>query len=347
MLANCGSEDKLFCVMRLRFSILCAAVIAVLMCGCKVQNTIPEKTTAGSGYDVVVLCDDALWAGDVSTAVSDVLELEAPGLTRPQGYFTIVKHVAANMATDVDKKYPNILALSVNPTVEEPSYSVSRNVYARPQTVVVVTAPDGETMASYLVDVGQQIRDVMEEGERRRDINFSSARPADQLMAYFKEFTGLEMVIPANFYKATTADEELLWFIRDYPNKAQYIFAFTMPYDAANDDVYMRATEALRAIDDKFNTISSKGAEGSFMRISEQPMSCYVTDGVDVNGRQWLEIRDWWEVANDFMGGPFVAYVYFDEANSQAKVIIFALYAPEDPQRNLLRELEHLIYTVK
>ena len=105
--------------MRLRFSILCAAVIAVLMCGCRVQNSIPDKTTAGNGYDVVVLCDDALWTGDVSTAVSDVLELEAPGLTRPQGYFSIVKHVAPNMATDVDKKYPNLLALSVNP----PSWS--------------------------------------------------------------------------------------------------------------------------------------------------------------------------------------------------------------------------------
>ena len=47
------------------------------------------------------------------------------------------------------------------------------------------------------------------------------------------------------------------------------------------------------------------------------------------------------------MGGPFVGYVTIDEATSEALVVMFALYAPEDPQRNLLRELEHLIYTTK
>ena len=333
--------------MRLRLSILFVALLSVLLVGCKVKNTIPEKSTAGNGYDVVVLCDDALWRGDVSYAVCDVLEMEAPGLTRPQGYFNIVKQVSAPAASDVDKKYPNLLALSVNPTVAEPSYAVQRNVYARPQSVVIVTAPSCEAMVEYLATSGEDIRAVMEEGERRRDINYHTSRPAKLLMEDFKAHTGLDMVIPAHFYKATTADESLLWYIRDYPNKAQYIFAFSKPYDAADDDTYVRASLALRAINDKFNTISSKGAAGSYMRVCDQPMSCHINDGVDINGRQWLEIRDWWEVANDFMGGPFVAYVYFDVANKEAKVVIFALYAPEDPQRNLLRELEHLIYTIK
>jgi hypothetical protein len=58
-------------------------------------------------------------------------------------------------------------------------------------------------------------------------------------------------------------------------------------------------------------------------------------------------LRGWWEVNNDFMGGPFVSYSTLDETTNEITTIMFALYAPEEGQRNPLRELEHLIYTIK
>lgn len=336
----------MFQIMRFRVLAIGFALLVVLCSGCRVKSSLPEKNTAGDGYDVVVLCDDALWQGELSYCVCDVLEAPAPGLTRTQGYFNIVKQVSPSAASNIDRMYPNLLAITLNPTVEEPSYTVSHNVYARPQTVVVVTAPDKISAVEYLTAAAEDIRLEMEVGERRRDVNFNSARPADELMADFKSHMGLEMVIPAHFFKANTADKELLWYIRDYPNKAQYIFAFTMPYDTTLP-ADLQPLQALSAIDAKLGTISSKDAAGSYMRISNEPQSMYITPGVEINGREWLEIRGWWDVAGDFMGGPFVGYVTTDATTSEAKVVLFALYAPEDPQRNLLRELEHLIYTAK
>ena len=165
-------------------------------------------------------------------------------------------------------------------------------------------------------------------------------------MADFKEHTGLEMVIPAYFYKATTRDSELLWYIRDFPKRADYIFSFTIPVDTALPED-MRAYSVMSAIDTKLATISSKGAEHSYMRLSNEPSSMTFTPEVKIAGREWMEIRCWWEVANDFMGGPMVAFVNVDDTTNMATVIMFAIYAPEDPQRNLLRELEHLMYTIK
>ena len=165
-------------------------------------------------------------------------------------------------------------------------------------------------------------------------------------MEDFKGHTGMEMVIPAGFFKATTREESLLWYIRDYPSRAQYIFAFKTPCDTTLPED-MQALSVMGAINTMFSTISSKGAEGSYMRISSEPQSMYITPDISINGREWMEMRGWWEVANDFMGGPFVGYVTIDEATSEALVILFGLYAPEDPQRNLLKELEHLIYTIE
>lgn len=332
--------------MKRRIFLFFALVAVALGSSCTVRNTIPEKTTAGEAYDVVVICDEESWRGDLSYAVCDLLEASAPGLTRPQGYFNIVKQEAPRNASDIDRKYPNLFVVSINPTVEEAIYSVSKNVYARPQTVVTVTAPSVPSAITYFEESGAVLRNEFEVGERNKSNNHYSVRPADLLMEDFKKHTGVEMLIPMNFFKANTADKELLWYIRDYPARAQYIFAFRTPCDTTLP-TDMQALSVMGAIDQKLATISSKGAKGSYMRLSNEPSSMSFTSDIEINGRNWFEMRGWWEVANDFMGGPFVGYTTIDESSSEALVVLFALYAPEDPQRNLLRELEHLIYTTK
>lgn len=320
--------------------------IAIVAGGCRTKVTLPEKNIMGKAYDVVVLCQDDIWRGDLSYAVCDLLEERAPGLTRPEGYFNIVKQVEPAKATELDRKYSNVLVISINPTVAESTYSVAKNTYARPQTLVTVTAPSIESAIAFIDDATATLRAEFEKGERTTSNTYNAARPADKLMADFKEHTGLEMVIPAYFYKATTRDSELLWYIRDFPKRADYIFSFTIPVDTALPED-MRAYSVMSAIDTKLATISSKGAEHSYMRLSNEPSSMTFTPEVKIAGREWMEIRCWWEVANDFMGGPMVAFVNVNDTTNMATVIMFAIYAPEDPQRNLLRELEHLMYTIK
>ena len=332
--------------------IFCSSIALVvlfttlLLSGCRVKSNMSDKNTAGEAYDVVVIAADESWRGDLSYAICDLLEAPAPGLTRPQGYFNILKQVAPANTSDIDRMYPNLLVISINPTVEAATYSMAKNIYARPQSVMTITAPTVESCIAFVEDSATLLREELERGERNNSNRYYAQCPAEQLMADFKSHTGLEMVIPAGFFKANTRDKELLWYLRDYPTRAQYIFAFktdvdpTLPSD-------MQALSVMGAIDSKLATISSKGASGSYMRLSNEPQSLSITTDVTINGREWMELRGWWEVAGDFMGGPFVGYVNVDSQTSQALVVMFALYAPEDPQRNLLRELEHLIYTTK
>ena len=321
-------------------------VIALIAGGCRVKNTLPERNTMGKPYDVIVLCNDDVWRGELSYAVCDLLEERAPGFTRPEGYFNIVKQIEPNQATELDRKYPNVLTLSINPAASQASYSVAKNTYAYPQTLITITAPSVDSAIEFIADATPTIRAEFEKGERTSSNTYNAANPAELLMADFKEHIGLEMVIPAYFYKATTRDSELLWYIRDFPKRADYIFAFTTPINPGLPED-MRALSTISAVDNKLATISSKGAQGSYMRLSGEPSSMTITPGIKIAGREWLEIRCWWEVANDFMGGPMVAFVNVDNTTNIATVIMFAIYAPEDSQRNLIRDLEHLMYTIK
>ena len=323
-----------------RYFFYFVALFSLIFVSCTTKPSTPVKNTVGDAYDVLVLCDDEPWSGDLAMAVCDLLEEDMAGLTRPQGYFDIVKQIAPSKASDFDKKYGNILVVSINPSCTESTSEVVYNRYAYPQTIVVLSAPSSEAAVEYINSSAQELRGLFEKAICRQSNSYYAARPAEQLIVDFKNHTGFDMLIPQNFYKANTRDQDLLWYLRDYANKAQYIFAYSYPYTDASD---LTVEWLMRSLDNKLSTISSKGAAGSYMGVNENGPA--ELREVTIGNREWLELRGWWEVTNDFMGGPFVSFSTLDEATQQITTVMFALYAPEDPQRNLLRELEYLIYT--
>ncbi|MBQ8493643.1 MAG: DUF4837 family protein [Alistipes sp.] len=318
------------------------AAAALILSSCSVKSDIPTKNTAGENYDVVVICADEAWRGDLAYAVCDLLEEPTPGLTRPQGLFNIVKQVAPDKASNIDMMYGNLFVVNINATASEPTFSVEKNLYARPQTVVMVTAPTVASAVAFVGEAMDAIRDVFEQGERKKSNGYYAARPAEELMADFKATTGMDMLIPQGFFKATTVDKNLTWYLRDYPTKAQYIFTFETEYTDPDD---LTAKWIMMSLDNKLSSITSKGAVGSYLGVNES--GPVYTSTVELAGRTWTEVRGWWEVNNDFMGGPFVSFSSLNPDGKDITTIMFALYAPEDPQRNLLREIEHLFYTLK
>lgn len=317
-----------------------ASVMTIYAVGCTVKTKTPTKSSVGEPYDVMVVCDDEAWRGDLSMAVCDLLEEDAPGLTRPEGYFDIVRQVSHTAITDYERKYGNIFIVNTN-VAGEPSVELVRNRYSSPQLIVVLNTSSAEVATQYIETHADELRELFEAKERNFSNNYYAARPADQLVADFKQHTGIDMLIPSGFYKATTRDKELLWYIRDYKNKAQYIFAYSYPATDPAED--LTAKWLMLSLDNRLASISSKGAVGSYMGVNENGPA--VTRNLVIKGREWVELRGWWEVNNDFMGGPFVSYSTYDAATNEITTIMFALYAPEDRQRNLLRELEHLIYS--
>ena len=331
-------------IMRHSKTIFLAIASLLLAVGCRVESGPEAKTTTGKNYQVVVLCDDDVWQGDLADAVCDLLEEDIPGLVRPEGYFDIVKQTPASKATDNEKRHGILLSFNIAPLTEEASYSIANNTYAHPQLILTIKAATAEQAVEFIKANKEELHKVMIASEREEYLKGAKRKPAKQLMEDFTKATGYTMLIPANFSKANPADETLTWYIRDYKNKAQYIFAFTTEY---NPELGIQATSAdiVNSINAKFNTISSKDVGGSRMQIDTY--RDIVADIVEINNRKLLELRGCWEVSTDYMGGSFTSYTIFNPETSTATVIVFALYAPEDGHRYLMHEMEDLIYTLE
>ena len=68
---------------------------------------------------------------------------------------------------------------------------------------------------------------------------------------------------------------------------------------------------------------------------------------VEINGRKWIELRGFWDVENDFMGGPFVSYTTIDAASGNIVTLDCYVHSPKYGKRNFLRPLEHLVHLIK
>ena len=315
------------------------SVTAFVSCTVKPQQA--AKTSIGMPYEAFVICNDDAWNEGIDSVVYRTLGARVLGLPRPESYFYVVDHKNATMLTDMERKYSNILSININAAHTEPSLSVADNVYARPQTVVTLNAANADIAKAYLEAYGGEICGLFEIGERNRSLSASRRSSSPKLIEALNNHLGIEMHIPAGFKRANSGDRTLLWFMRDYEKKAQYIFAFESQYTDPSD---LTGEWLERMLINKLAVVHSD-KPGAYMTIS-QTAPIYWSELV-INDRTWYEMRGCWEVTFDQMGGPFVSFSTLDPETNTIKTVVFALYAPEEAQRGLMGELEYLIYTTK
>ena len=59
------------------------------------------------------------------------------------------------------------------------------------------------------------------------------------------------------------------------------------------------------------------------------------------------EVRGLWEMENDMMGGPFISYSQVDTEKNLVVVVEGFVYAPKKDKRELIREMEASLMTLK
>ena len=317
------------------------ALTLIMAASCTTKPQTASKTAIGMPYESFVICDNEAWESGIDSALYRTVGARVAGLPRPESYFYILGHKSHAEASSMERKYGNLISINIDPIYTEPTLKVEDNVYARPQVVISVNAPTIESAKRFIEEHGAEIAGPVEIGERNRSLADCRRSSMPKLMEQFKKHTGIDMHIPAGFGRANSGDRSLLWFMRDYEKKAQYIFAFSQRYNGPED---FEGAALERMLINKLAVVHSD-KPGSRLTIS-QNAPIYWSEIV-ANGRLWYELRGCWEVTFDQMGGPFVSFSTLDEERGIITTIVFALYAPEEQQRGLMGELEYLIYTAR
>ena len=325
----------------------------LLVVGCDSFRSLTgktKKTAQGSPYEVLVVCDGQEWESALGTELKAVLESPVEMLNQVEPMFNVVR-ITARDFKHLLPSYRNILKVLCSPDVKDTAILAQYDVVASPQIVLTFQGPSINAMVEYLKANGASLLQVLEMAERNRTIEYAKKQGAKALEKIIKEEFDIEMPI-SNGYLFRAESDDFVWASNEYPAASQGFFIYTHPFKGK----VSITTEALVKVRNEFAKRIPGPKDGSYMttvkRIPNVEDDGYVDfmpqrKVVTINGREWIELRGFWEVEGDFMGGPFVSYTTLDEREGELLTIDCYVYSPKYGKRNFLRPLEHLVYGVK
>ena len=323
-----------------------AVVLAVAAScfGCKAFRTLGEQriNAQGAPYELIVVCDQPEWQGALGDTLRSILTEPVAGLNQREPLFDVLRVLPSGFENLVTR-HRNVLQVLVDAEVEEPAAAVQYDLYAQPQIVVTLQGPTQQSLVDYLGAHREELLYVLEKAERDRTIDFGRKFPDKFLAGLVKEQFGVDFSVPQG-YKLRAKGDDFLWISYEFPQASQGFFIYSYPYEGKQS----LTEEALVAARNKYAAQIPGPSEGSYMITSDAFAPDYRLFRME--GRLWCELRGFWDVHGDFMGGPFVSYSTVNTATNRVFTLDCYVYAPDlnkPRKRNYMRGLEHLLYSVR
>lgn len=322
--------------------IVLAALIVATAAGCDTFRTLTEsklKTAQGKPYEMIVVCPQKEWTGEVGDSLRAILTAPVPYLNQTEPLFDVLR-VTERGFTNLVVDHRNILKVLVDPSLGQTSTAVQYDLTAEPQIVMTLQGPDDKSLVDYLSANRTELVYALEKAERDRAVKNNRAFNNPAIESAIRKTFGVGMAVPKGYTQA--ADEpDFLWARYEYPTASQGFFIYSYPYEGPQ----ALSAEALLAARNKFAARIPGPSDNSYMTTSAVfPPEFRM---FRLEGRLWCELRGFWDVAGDFMGGPFVSYTTVDTATNRVFTLDCYVYSPNLHKRNFLRGVEHLLYTVQ
>lgn len=337
----------------IRRAIINAALAALALAaavGCKTFHMIGDANTAtGNPYEVIVVCAQPQWQSELGDTLQAILRQPVAELPKYEPMFNVIRIMPNNFKSLVEH-HRNIVNVVVNGEIEKPSISVQYDVTAKPQVFVTVKGPDNRSTAEYVAQNQDNLLYVLEKAERDRSIAYARryySRPLEELI---RDTFGVEMWIPDNF-KLRTKSDDMVWISQEFPTASQGFFIYKYPYTGPE----ALTPEALVKARNRFAARIPGPVDGSYMitvdKIADDSGENYIPYRPEyrtmrIGERPWAEMVGLWDVENYFMGGPFVSYTTVNKQSGEVITVDCYIYSPKVDKRNMLRELQHLIYLI-
>ena len=297
-------------------------------------------TASGLPYEMLVGMGDDQWERPLGRAVFNVLDTDVPGLPQSERSFRITRVAPSGFNSNMFRIMRNVIKVDIQNIYTQPKLKFARNVYAYPQMVMTLQAPDEASLAQYVEDNAQSILDFFTKAEMNREIENLREEHNLEVSRLAKEILGVDVWVPWTINKFKRG-EDFLWASTNTGKKDMSIVLYSYPYTDKNTftlDYFLNKRDSVMKVN------IPGGPEGSYM--STQRDFVYVEDAT-VQGKYAQVARGLWRVKGDRMGGPFVSHSRVDEVNGRVIVAEAFIYAPESLKRDLMRRMEAALYTLQ
>jgi hypothetical protein len=294
---------------------------------------VPESS--GNINHVTVVMPEKDWKASLGEKVKSELQEIYEGLPLDEPQFSLV-YMNPKAFTGFARQNRNIIWFRKD-SLE--GFRLSQNQFARPQILATITGIDSESQAFYFQENTELLKQTLIENERKEKLRRIMKSPTTE-NTLFKRF-GIELTYPSA-YKTFKDTTNFVWIQKEVRKGHLNLIAYTLKKNILEGSF----NERILNIRDSIGKAYVPGRlEGSY-QITERAFRPYYYRAI-VDGKQAYLTKGTWEVANDFMAGPFVNYMIQDTLKNRILVVEGFVFAPTASKRDYMFELNTIINTLK
>ena len=312
----------------------------VIVQSCSSDSQTMRKNITGTASELVVVISKESWDGAPGKLIRETLAQPHVGLPQDEPLFDVidVPHAAFK---PIFKSTRNILRTSISTNVEIEGISFKDDVWAYPQATVMIQAKTPESFSALFEKNQDKILSYFLAAEKERlAMNYKKFYEKG-VFNVLNEKYGVTMKVPPGF-EIAEQKKDFIWYRYETPEISQGIVLYSFPYDS--DSTF--TANYLVAMQDKVLKENVPGPlAGSYMTTEKRFEQTHSVR--EHNGNYSAEMRGLWRVENDFMGGPYISLAELDASNQRIIAAFGYVYAPSKDKRNLLRQVEAMIYSLQ
>ena len=318
------------------------ALIAILVsCKSKSRQSI-DRSVGGTSEVLFVTQNDEQWNGQMGQAVRDFFEDVQYGLPQPEKTFRVA-HININALNDMFKKHRNLIFAEIIPDMPNPIIESQYDWQAKPQYAIRIKAKDAATWVKIFDDQKDELKKIFDKNERARFMDFFRPMANAKVMETLKNVYGFTMTVPEGYYVATNKDY-CTWLRKEEVDKSFGLVVYQLPYKSTDD---LNEENLIATCDSVLKKYIPGPADGSYMALDTEFVPPYFEIIPDFPAGYAVEMRGQWKTVGEFMGGPYVAYTIINPDATRLITVMGYIYYPNKPKRDLLRQVETIIWSLK
>ncbi len=313
--------------------------IAISLVACTFETKVKPNSN-GKTCEILVVCEKSEFAGAVGDTLRAFFTRSQSSLNQPEPLFSLA-NIPSNSyeKTDMFKHMRNQILIRFNP--EKPAeFLVKRDVFASNQIVFEFTVQNKNEFFLLFQEKRELMLNAFYTHERTRIINTFKTTENIAISDRLQKTFNLRLVFPEGFQIITTKPD-FVSVNKEAKHYGQNAMIHKYPYTAKS----FTQEDILRVRNEIAKKYIFGAIEGSYM--TTETLLPPESKEVNLKGRYAIETRGLWKLEGDYMGGPFVNYVFLDEEKNQMIMIDMFLFSPRKPKRDLLLQLESIVYSMK
>lgn len=351
--------------MRLLLPFVLISAFLFVQCSSEPNPDYLQKASGKAG-DLLLVMDSVQWRGELGREVRRIFQAEVPGLPQGEPMFNLIwvhPSKGTTMLTrmrnlvyvfTMDQETPGSRILRQQFSEEtlkrinaDTSFTLSTrsNEYAKGQEVMYLMHRTEEGLIRYLQRHKQNIIDYFNRTERQRiSREILGTRSTRGVAGFLRDEQEIELHVPVGYQLADKTDD-FVWLRNMTAETDKDIFVTWKPYESE----YQLLPDSLVAWRDEVckKYLYEDPARPDTYLLTEQENARVVARQMRLNNRFAMELRGLWRSNIYTMGGPFLSYALVDEARGILYYIEGFAYAPGKDKREMMRELETILWTFK